>query len=298
MFMQEHDDTENDVALQRAAGGGVDLHCHSTASDGVLAPAAVVQRAAGNGARLLALTDHDTLDGLDEAFAAARAFPQLRLLAGVEVSASFREETVHIVGLNVDAGNAALRVGLQRVRDGRAGRAERMAAAIEADLGVRGALAGAVHLAENPAAVGRAHFARWLVEQGFGRDTAAVFQHYLRPGKPGYVSHEWAGVAEAVAWIRGAGGVAVLAHPARLRLRLQDRLALFRTFAEAGGTAVEVVCAAHDEQAVRCFARLAQGMGWCASVGSDFHSPEEARFDVGRCPPLPPYLRAVWEEWW
>ncbi len=278
-------------------GCGVDLHCHSSASDGVLAPAQVVMRAANNGVRLLALTDHDTLDGLDEALACARQHRGLRLLAGVEISASFCDASVHIVGLDVDADNAALRAGLQRVRDGRAKRAERMAAAIEAALGVRGALAGAMRFAQNPAVVGRTHFARWMVEQGFGQDEAAVFQHYLNPGKPGYVAHDWVSVPDAVAWIQGAGGVAVLAHPARLRLSLKERTALIRTFAGAGGAAVEVVCSAHDDKAVRRFARLAQGLRWQASVGSDFHAPGKARFDLGCCPPLPPGQRPVWTRW-
>ena len=285
------------AAVVSFAGGGVDLHCHSNASDGVLTPAQVVARARQNGVRLLALTDHDTLDGLDEAFASARAHHGLRLLAGVEISASFCDASVHIVGLDVDAGNATLRDGLQRVREGRAKRAERIAAAIEAALGVRGALAGAMRFAQNPAVVGRAHFARWMVEQGFGQDETAVFQHYLNPGKPGYVAHDWVSVPDAVVWIQRAGGVPVLAHPGRLRLGQKERDALFRTFAGAGGAAVEVVCSAHDDKATRRFARLAHGLRWQASVGSDFHAPGKARFDLGTCPPLPPGQRPIWTRW-
>ncbi|WP_153160275.1 3',5'-nucleoside bisphosphate phosphatase [Zoogloea sp. 1C4] len=269
-----------------------DLHCHSTASDGTLAPAAVVRRAHANGVDLLALTDHDELLGLPEA-AATAAELGLRFVPGVEVSVSWLDQTVHIVGLGVDPSNAALIAGLDRVRSGRDGRAAKIAAELDR-IGIHGALEGALRYVGNPALISRAHFARFLVEAGCAKNVHDVFLHYLARGKPGYVDHVWATLEDAVGWIKGAGGLAVIAHPGRYRLSHVEMDILFDKFRELGGDAVEVACGAHDGGQVLAFARMARKFGLMASRASDFHGPEDSPIDLGRAPPLPPDLTPVW----
>ncbi|MDR1228635.1 MAG: PHP domain-containing protein [Azoarcus sp.] len=271
-----------------------DLHCHSTVSDGCLDPAALVRRAHANGVDLLALTDHDELGGVADA-AREAALLGLRFVAGVEISISYVEDTtVHIVGLGVDPQNPALLAGLARVRGGREDRARRMAEELER-VGLRDALAGARRFARNPEMIGRAHFARHFVASGWMPDVNTVFEHYLAHGKPGFVSHEWANLDEAVAWIRGAGGIAVIAHPSRYhRLSSAAFDKLVSNFIAAGGEAVEVVAGAHTQADMLRFARLARQRGLLASRGSDFHGEAESAVDVGLCNPLPPDLTPVW----
>jgi predicted metal-dependent phosphoesterase TrpH len=271
-----------------------DLHCHSAVSDGCLDPAALVRRAHVNGVELLALTDHDELGGVAEAAREAASLG-LRFVAGVEISVSYVDDTtIHIVGLGVDPQNPALLAGLARVRGGREERARRMAAELER-AGLRDALAGARRFARNPEMIGRAHFARYFVASGWMPDLNTVFDHYLARGKPGFVSHEWAKLDEAVTWIRGAGGIAVLAHPARYyRLSSAAFDELVADFIAAGGEAVEVVAGAHTREEMLRFATLARRRGLLASRGSDFHGEAESAVDVGRCDPLPPDLAPVW----
>ncbi|MDX5446319.1 MAG: PHP domain-containing protein [Zoogloeaceae bacterium] len=269
-----------------------DLHCHSTASDGWLPPAEVVRRAHANGVDLLALTDHDTLGGLDEALATAEALG-MQLVAGVEISVSFANETVHIVGLGVDRFDAALNAGLATLREGRQDRARRMGEAL-AEIGVPGIYEGALQFAHNPEMVGRAHLARQIVASGRMPDVGTVFRHYLAKGKPGYVEHRWATLEEAVGWIRGAGGVAVIAHPARYRLDDIGMEHLFDRFLACGGEGVEVVSGSHTDDEVRRYADIARRRGMLASRASDFHGVEESRIDLGLCPPLPDGLEPVW----
>ncbi|MCK0512824.1 3',5'-nucleoside bisphosphate phosphatase [Aromatoleum buckelii] len=269
-----------------------DLHCHSTMSDGWLAPAEVVRRAAANGVTLLALTDHDEVGGLDEAIATA-AEVGIRLVPGVEISVSFSGETVHVVGLGIDHHHPRLLAGLAEVRAGRDGRAVRIGAALEA-AGIHGALEGARKFARNPALVSRAHFARHLVASGLMPDVGTVFRHYLARGKPGYVEHEWATLEDAVGWIHAAGGIAVIAHPARYRFSEAELETLFDRFAACGGEAVEVVSGAHSDAEVLRFASVARRRKLLASRASDFHGEKESPVDLGRCSPLPPDLVPVW----
>lgn len=271
-----------------------DLHCHSTASDGTLAPAAVVRRAHANGVDLLALTDHDELLGLPEAMATAAELG-LRFVPGVEVSVSWLDQTLHIVGLGFDPSNGALVEGLGKVRGGRDGRAVLIAAELDR-IGIRGSLEGALRYAGNPALVSRAHFARYLVEIGISKNVHDVFLHYLARGKPGYVEHVWATLEDALGWIKGAGGLAVIAHPGRYRLSHAEMDILFDKFRDLGGDAVEVSCGAHDGGQVLAFARLARKFGLMASRASDFHGPEDSPIDLGRAPPLPQDLTPVWSQ--
>lgn len=270
-----------------------DLHCHSTVSDGLLAPAEVVRRAKYNGVELLALTDHDELGGLAEARATADEVG-LRFVDGVEISISWGDDqTVHILGLGVDPGNAELQKGLHQVRSGRDSRAGRMAAELD-KVGIHGAYEGALRHVGNPALVSRSHFARYIVEQGHARDVKSVFDHWLAKGKPGYVEHSWATLEDALRWIVGAGGTAVIAHPGRYRLSKAERKYLFASFKDMGGCGIEVLSGSQKDDETLEFSRLAREFGFLASRGSDFHGPGESWIDLGKLPDLPEGLTPVW----
>lgn len=272
----------------------IDLHFHSTASDGGLTPAEVIRRAAERGATLLALTDHDCTAGLAEA-AATAAECGVPFLNGVEISVSWQQRhTVHIVGLGIDAANPVLQAGLQSIRDGRVERARQMSASLE-KAGIHGAFDGAMRFAGNPDMVGRTHFARYLVQSGEVKDVKTVFRKFLTAGKPGYVPHEWASLEDAVAWIRAAGGMAVIAHPGRYDMgrTLIERLIL--DFKAAGGEAIEIASGSHSLDDMIKFSLHAQRHGLYASAGSDFHAPGEGGRDVGSTQPLPPICQPVWQ---
>lgn len=273
----------------------IDLHTHSTHSDGLLQPAALVERAAARGVKVLALTDHDETAGLAEARARAAELG-IVFVNGVEISATWDGHSVHVVGLNVDPGNPDLAAGLEWLRAGRRRRAESIAAELD-KVGIGGSLEGALAHAANPALLGRTHFARYLVERGYASDVAAVFRRYLVAGKPGYVPHQWADLEQAVGWITAAGGIAVLAHPGRYRLDEAKRDALFAAFKQAGGLGVEVVTGSHHADQYPLYARCAQRFGLLASCGSDFHGPEEGRRELGALPQLPAGCTPVWTRW-
>lgn len=273
-----------------------DLHCHSIVSDGLLSPTALVERAQANGVDLLALTDHDEIGGLEEAMAAAKS-TGMRFVTGVEISVSWGDDqTVHIVGLNFDHRLPALVAGLARVRGGRDARAGRMAAELT-KVGIDGAYEGALKYAGNPALISRSHFARYIVERGFAPDVKTVFDHWLAKGKPGYVSHPWAELHEALGWIKAAGGIAVIAHPCRYRLTATERRELYVAFKELGGQGIEVVSGSHNETEQREIASVAREFGFLASRASDFHGPGESYIDLGKLAPLPPDLTPVWAGW-
>lgn len=275
-----------------------DFHCHSNISDGTLTPTELVQRAAGRGVKAMALTDHDDVDGLDEARAAAVGLG-ITFVNGVEVSVTWRSHTLHIVGLGIDPSYPPLVEGLRSVRSGRGLRAQKMSDEL-AKAGVGGVLAGAYKYAGNPNMIGRTHFARYLVESGHCKDVKSVFNRYLAKGKPGYVPHQWASLADAVSWISGAGGIAVLAHPGRYMVgkhsmgkkTMQELLA---EFVALGGRGVEVVTGSHTQEQYAEFARYAEQFNLLSSCGSDFHGPEESYRDLGRLPDLPLSCKPVWE---
>ena len=270
-----------------------DLHCHSVVSDGTLTPEELAPRAAANGVELWALTDHDEIGGQHRAIAAADA-AGMAYLTGTEISVTFAGVTVHIVGLGFDPDDAALREGLAETRDGRIPRAREMAAQLAA-VGIPGAYEGALKYVGNPQLVSRTHFARFLVEAGVCRDTPEVFRKYLTEGKPGYVPHRWAALGDAVRWITQAGGVAVIAHPARYKFTANEEYALFSEFKTHGGQGVEVVTGSHTPAEYVTYADMAREFGLAASRGSDFHGPEESYTDLGKLPFLPDTLTPVWE---
>jgi len=272
-----------------------DLHCHSTYSDGLLPPAAVVQRAASRGVDVLALTDHDGIEGLAEAQAAARD-AGIVLINGSELSVSWEDHTIHVLGLNVDPTHRPLIDGLAAIRRGRDGRARRIADAL-GEAGIPDAFEGARVYVTSEALISRTHFARFLVEQGHVRDIKDAFKRYLAPGNPGYVSHVWATLPEAIGWIRGAGGKAVIAHPGRYKVTAADMRRLLDDFRAAGGAAIEVVSSSHTPAQYVEYATLARLYGLQASCGTDWHGPGESWMDFGDLPEMPAGTTPVWSDW-
>lgn len=273
----------------------IDLHAHSNISDGLLTPDALVARAHARGCRLFALTDHDDVRGFTLAKAKADELG-LPLLAGVEISVSWRKHTIHIIGIGFDPENADLVAGLASVRHGRDERAGRMAEAL-AKIGIPDTLAGARRFADNPEMIGRTHFARHLIERGIAKDMKGVFRKYLAKGKPGYVVHNWATLAEAVGWIRGAGGVAVIAHPGRYEFGKQTMSELIAEFKAVGGEAIEVVSGSHTADDATRFAKLATEHELLASLGSDYHATGEGAREPGVLPDLPSGPVPIWTRW-
>ncbi|MEY4427062.1 MAG: hypothetical protein RL535_1360 [Pseudomonadota bacterium] len=270
-----------------------DLHCHSVVSDGTLTPEELALRAKTNGVELWALTDHDEIGGQARAAAAAAA-NGMAYLTGVEISVTFANETVHIVGLGFDATNPIIVNGLAKTRGGRGVRAMEMSDGL-AKVGIKGAYDGALKFVGNPELISRTHFARFLVESGVCKDTYEVFRKYLTEGKPGYVPHRWASLGDAVQWIRQSGGVAVIAHPGRYKFTANEEFALFSEFKTHGGQGVEVVTGSHTTAEYVEYAAVAKEFSMVASRGSDFHSPDESRIDLGTLPLLPGDLTPVWE---
>ncbi len=272
-----------------------DLHCHSNVSDGVLPPADLVARAADCGVTVLALTDHDDVAGLPAAQLAAQTLG-LRLINGVEISVTWGTHTLHVLGLDIDPESAELVAGLTMIRAGRGERAIKMAEQL-AKVGIPDSLAGAYQYAGNKNSIGRMHFARYMVEQGVAKDVRSIFKRFLVKGKPGYVPHQWADLAQAVGWIRASGGRAILAHPGRYPMgdgKMQELLLLFKA---CGGEGIEVVTGSHTVEHYAQFARLAKKFDLLSSRGSDFHAPDEGYRDLGRLPQLPDICTPVWHDW-
>lgn len=270
-----------------------DLHCHSVVSDGTLTPEALAARAHANGVELWSLTDHDEIGGQQRAAASAKALG-MKYLTGTEISITFAGKTVHIVGLGFDAQDPRIRQGLLQTRGGRGQRAQEMSDGL-ALVGIKGAFEGALRFAGNPELISRTHFARFLVESGVCKETNEGFRKYLTEGKPGFVPHRWASLGDAVAWITQAGGVAVIAHPARYGFTPNEEFALFSEFKAHGGQGVEVITGSHSAAEYLTYADMALEFDLAASCGSDFHSPDESHTDLGSLPFLPGKLTPVWE---
>ena len=269
-----------------------DLHSHSTASDGTLTPEELVEEALDGGVDVLALTDHDTTAGIGDAARAADG-QDIRLIPGVEISVSWNAYTIHVLGLNIDIRDEQLQRGLQGLREFREWRAQEIARRLE-KAGIQGALTGARAHARG-SIVGRTHFARFLVEQGYARSLREVFKRYLVKKQPGYVPGEWATLEQAVTWIRGAGGLAVIAHPARYRLSATRLRALLEEFKSCGGLGLEVVSGSHSRDDITAMSSVARRLELLASCGSDYHGPENPWVRLGRLANVPDGCRPVWE---
>ncbi|MDO5059230.1 MAG: PHP domain-containing protein [Neisseria sp.] len=271
----------------------IDLHCHSTVSDGALPPAEVARLAHANGCTMLALTDHDHTGGLAEARAEAEALG-MRFINGVEVSVTWRKRTLHIVGLDFDEEDGTLQKLLVRVRQGRLKRLAEMAAKLEKK-GIAGAYEGALARAVNPEMVSRTHLADFLVDGGYVRNKQQAFTKYLGEGKPCAVPHQWADLDECVAAIKGAGGLTLIAHPMRYGLSATAKRNLFEEFKALGGDGIEVHSGACDKNDRLNYALLAQRYGLMAGCGSDFHRQGDYSGGIlGACPELPEICDPVW----
>lgn len=272
-----------------------DMHCHSYYSDGLLSPTDVMRRAHAHGVELITLTDHDETAGVSEASDEATALG-MRFVSGVEVSVTWGDDqTIHVVGLGIDIYNQTLSNGLESVRSGRDSRAMKIGDELARE-GIEGAYEGAMRHARNPALISRSHFARYLVERGMGKDVKSIFTQYLRRGTPGYVPHSWATLEQAVSWITGAGGMAVVAHPGRYWLEHKEMEAFLGEFKELGGRGIEVLSSSHKPDKVEIFADYARRFNLLASRASDFHAPGESWTDLGKLPDLPKDLKPVWSE--
>ncbi len=271
-----------------------DLHTHSRSSDGFFSPAELVTAAAVSGVKMLALTDHDCIDGLEAAAKTARG-QGIELISGIELSVTWREKCIHIVGLNIDAASAPLLGGIERLQRTRNARAEEMGRRL-AKHGVEGAYA-AVRALAGAGMITRTHFARFLVQRGHAASVRAVFGSFLTPGKPGYVATQWAELDEAVGWIRHAQGVAVLAHPLRYRLTACWMRRLLADFKDAGGQGIEVISGNSSPADTRSCVDYAQQFELHGSAGSDFHSPADNWLKLGRLAPLPDQIKPVWQIW-
>jgi len=269
-----------------------DLHSHSLASDGSLSPAELVAAAHAGGVDVLALTDHDTTDGLAEAAHSACQLG-LQLVPGVEISVSWQAQTIHVLGLGVDPACDELQTGLSGLREFRNWRAEEIGRRL-ARAGFPGCYEGARRLARGNI-VGRTHFARHLVAEGHAPSARHVFKRFLVNNKPGYVTGDWASLEDALSWIDRAGGLAVVAHPARYRMTASKLRRLLYEFRECGGAGMEVISGSHTRDNINTMAALCRNQDMLASCGSDYHGPENPWIKLGQLPPLPASCVPVWE---
>lgn len=272
----------------------IDLHCHSTISDGLLAPQDIVALAAKSGIKVMALTDHDDITGLSIARNAALEHG-IHFVNGVEISVTWKKRTLHIVGLKFDAENEALKNALAAVRIGRDERAVQMAEGL-AKVGIAGAYEGAKEIAKH-SILTRSHFAQFLAKNGHAKDVKSVFKKYLVKGKPGFVDHKWMDLESAVTLITNAGGQAVIAHPGRYDLGAINMMLLMHEFRSYGGAAIEVVTGSHNPPQYQQFAKIAHRFSLKASLGSDYHGPGLSYMAMGCVPNLPADCVPVWADW-
>ncbi|MFT7234582.1 MAG: putative metal-dependent phosphoesterase TrpH [Methylophagaceae bacterium] len=271
-----------------------DLHSHSIASDGSLTPEKLIARAVEQGVDVLALTDHDGTEGISQALKAAEN-TSLSVIPGVEISVTWGSNTIHIIGLNVDRNNVDLEQGLKKIRQYRRDRAVKIAERLEKS-GITGAYEGASQYA-SPVMLGRVHFAKFLVKEGYAKSMSDVFKRYMVRNKPGYVTGEWASLEQAITWINQAGGQAVIAHPARYKMTATKLKRLMTDFKNLGGAGIEVVSGRQHPEEIKTLAKLANEFELLASRGSDFHSPDNTWVELGRIPILPKDVTPIWQDW-
>ncbi|MSQ80419.1 MAG: PHP domain-containing protein [Candidatus Methylopumilus sp.] len=272
----------------------IDLHSHSTISDGLLTPRALLQYAKSKGIKVLSLTDHDDVEGLKEASEEAM-LSGIHLIHGVEISVTWKRSTIHIVGLNINSENEALLQGLSSIREGRFERAKIMAHALD-QIGIKGSLEGALKYAKS-GILGRTHFARFLVAEGYAKDVRTVFKNFLVKGKPGFVEHTWTTLENALSWIHESGGIATIAHPARYDLGKNNLLMFLNEFKEIGGKGIEVITGSHTKEQSQKFASVANELEFFASTGSDYHGPGISYREMGSLPNLPQECVPIWKNW-
>ncbi len=242
---------------------------------------------------MLAITDHDTLDGY---FVARQAeFPRPQLIAGVELSCVWAKTAIHIVGLHVDPANETLLRGLERQQQARARRAQLIAEKLERR-GFSGAYEGA-SLAAGGGQIGRPHFAAFLLQQGYVKSNAEAFKKYLGAGKVGDVKSVWPPMAEVIQWILDSGGVPVLAHPLHYKMTATRLRTLIAAFKQQGGLALEVLSGHQAADRTRLLQDLCDQFELHSSGGSDFHRPGQPWCELGTGSTLPDDCRPVWALW-
>ncbi|WP_111977351.1 PHP domain-containing protein [Algibacillus agarilyticus] len=273
----------------------IDLHSHTTCSDGSLTPAELVLRASTFEVDVLAITDHDSIQALDLAYEAKAKYKlKLQIINGVEISTSWEGQEIHIVGLNVDRNCSLFKSRLDQQLQTRVNRAERYAHKLE-NCGIKGALAGANHYARGKS-ISRVHFAKFLVNEGHVSSFDQAFKKYLAKNAKAYVSPGWIDIPEAIKWIKEAGGQAVLAHPTRYDLTNKWVRKLVAYFAQEGGEAIEVSLPRQSPNEKQQLAQYAIDANLKASAGSDFH--HIGRFgELGRDINLPDIVTPIWHDW-
>ena len=270
-----------------------DLHSHSTVSDGTLSPGDLVRRAWKHGGDVLALTDHDEVAGFSMAEEESEKLG-IQLLAGVEISVPWGRQTVHILGLDIDPDNDLLLRGLAYLREYRSWRGEEIGRRLE-KAGIDDAFNGALEYRKGNLLT-RTHYGRFLVGAGVVDTMQDAFKKYLLRGRPGYVAGRWASLEDAVGWIHAAGGVAVVAHPARYGMTRTKLRSMLGEFIEHGGEGLEVVSSSHNSNEIRTMVQHATQLGLAASRGSDFHDPDNRWIELGRLPALPKGCAPIWEQ--
>jgi len=269
----------------------VDLHSHSYFSDGAMSPKELVDSAHNIGITHLALTDHDTVDGLSEARTAAEE-AGICLINGIELSCTWDKQLIHIVGLNIDPQNKQLRSGIRENKQRRKDRAEAMFEDFEQhEIFLRDSVSRQIRDRGVPT---RPHFAHALVEQGYAKDTKQAFKRYLVRGKPGYIPVIWPSLNEVASWITSAGGIAVLAHPNRYKFTRTKLSRLISEMIPAGITGIEVSTSTTDKQESAMLGKLSLQFGLWASIGSDFHSEKQPWARLGGAADLAKELNPVW----
>ncbi len=271
----------------------IDFHCHTTASDGSLSPAALLELAEQREIDMLSITDHDTLNAYHQI---AETDNAIQIIPGIELSSQWKRRGVHIVGLNVGLSSPSILEAVEQQSNARRERAELIAEKLER-LGFDGCLAGASSHASGAHQIGRPHFARYLVEIGAVSNIQQAFKRYLGAGKAGDIKDQWASPEKVISWIRDAGGVAVLAHPTKYKLTRTKLIELLVDFKAAGGEAMEVISGAQLPSVTRDMARLCQDTGLDASCGSDFHAPNQEWAALGKVAPLPQNCTPIWRRW-
>lgn len=271
----------------------IDLHTHTTASDGKLEPIELCQRAASRGVEFLSITDHDTCAAYREL--GTEVPVPVRLIPGIEFSTYWQNTGIHILGLNVNLRSKVLRSAIAYQQKARFVRAAQIAERLEAH-GIEKSLSAVKKIAGNTY-IGRPHFAQHLVNIGTAKNINAAFRKYLGPGKPGDIKNNWAPMPQVIDWIREAGGKATLAHPAKYGLTWTRLSALLDAFSAAGGHGMEVISGQQPSELTHRLGKLSLQKGLLASCGSDFHRPEDAWSDVGQIHALPDECTPVWQNW-
>ena len=269
----------------------VDLHNHSYYSDGVFSPSEVVRLADEAGCDLFALTDHDTTDGLNEARQTADKL-SVDLVSGVEISAFWRNMTIHIIGLDIDINNDILQAGLVHNQQLRKERAEKIALGLWR-AGIKDALEKTQALSKTDMLT-RTHFAQMLIREGYCKDMKSVFRRYLTGKKPGGVRVEWKNFDEVVSWIHAAGGKAFIAHPFRYRMTHTKIKNMLSDFKEVLGDGLEVVTATSTDDEISIGNQWSKDYNLLATCGSDFHGWPNQRIQIGNLRDLPDFEKAVW----